>query len=1067
MSRLKIILGTLCLLCLLVWGGFRIWLVQQEPSFRAGIEAFSTIEFLALLYDMALPQDLPGAGEIGRRDYPGRGHSPWVLRTSLDGRPRMLSLAIGPDEWLSYSTETASIHQYWRGGIHFTGPVYDAKHGGEPTSTGTAFLRQPEESAWLVREGDAWIPARVRWRGHGFDPDTGALWLRFELMTPSGAAVRVTEWPERLADGGRTGLERRFLSDARTTPSIALRVRSGASTLEVENARISDTSRIVLEPGETRIVHWFDEPTIPIQHADAVGEEPNAFSEHDCQTCHGVRERIVGPAWSEIALRYQGTNESVTVTQLASRIVEGSDGRWGNVPMSPHPDLTRSEAERLARRVLATEPAEAMAVEVESGGAEATWIYGSSTQPRPDRLHPSLSTTRLSGRGFDPRVGGLAWLPDGRLGVSTWDRDGAVYAIEGWQDGRESVVVERIAEGLHEPLGLAVVDDEIYVMQKQEVTQLIDSNGDGWTDEYRTLSADWRVTSNFHEFGFGLVDQGEYLYGALSVCILNGGKSCREQTPDRGKVFRVSTTTGILEFLASGLRTPNGLGFSADGDLFVTDNQGDWLPASKLIRISPGAFYGWRAPADEQDLGPSVPPTLWLPQNEVGNSPTQPLFLTHGPYQGHVLFGDVFNGGIKRAYLEEVDGQLQGAAFHFTAGLRAPVNRLLEAPGGGIVVGQVGSDGNWGEFGKDRHGIEFLRFSDETAFEPLRVTATVDGFDIHFSRAISADLAVGPEHFSATQWFYIPSEVYGGPKYDLTSVTVSDVRLSRDRTVASLSIDGLEEGNVVYLEMDRRLRSEAGEPLWINEAWYTLTARPEPTVATEAPESSSPLNTLTPAEEAEGWRLLFDGESFDGWKIYGGADDTIEGWTIEEGALKFTRDVSFAGLIWNHVNPLRRAALDLMTEDRFGDFELSIEWKISEGGNSGIFYLVPDEEAALSWTYGLEMQVLDDQRHSDGQLDRRRAGDLYDLKASVQRAAKAAGEWNRARIRVEKNRIEHSLNGVRLLEIVRGSAEWDQAMAASKFAGTEGMGTAKRGHITLQDHGDIVWYRNIKIRELP
>jgi cytochrome c len=981
----------------------------------------------------------------------------------------MISLAIGPEEWLSYSTETASIHQYWRGEIDFTGPVYDAQHGAEPISTGIAFLREPNAGAWLVSEGDEWIPARVRWRGHGFDPASGAVWLRFDLQTPTGAAVTVTEWPERLAGKDRIGLERRFLLDTDTTPSIALRIDPKSSKLEVDNERVADATQLVLGPGETRVVHWFAEPTIPISipQAMAGSETPNALVGHDCQTCHGVRERIVGPAWSEIALRYEGTNASVAVSELASRIIEGSSGRWGTVPMPPHPDLSRKDAEQLARYVLATKPAELTTVESDADEPEATWIYGFSTQPRPDRLHPSLTSTRLSGNGFNPRVGGLAWLPDGRLGVSTWDRDGAVYAIDGWSGGSESVVVERIAEGLHEPLGLAVADDEIYVMQKQEVTQLIDSNDDGWTDEYRTLTNDWRATSNFHEFGFGLVHRGEHLYGALSVCILNGGKSCREQTPDRGKVFRVSRKTGNLEFLASGFRTPNGLGFSPGNDLFVTDNQGDWLPASKLIRLSNGAFYGWRAPGDERDLGPAVPPTLWLPQNEVGNSPTQPLFLTHGPYQGHVLFGDVFNGGIKRAFLEEVDGQLQGAAFHFTAGLQAPVNRLLEAPGGGIVVGQVGSDGNWGEFGKDRHGLEFLRFSDQLAFEPLRVSATTDGFEIHFSQPIAADVAVGTQHFTATQWLYIPSEVYGGPKYDLTDLSISNVRLSRDRKVASLAIDGLKEGHIIYLMMDRRLHSEAGESLWINEAWYTLTARPGPAAAGESVNTSSPINRLTAAEQAEGWRLLFDGQSFDGWKIYGATDDSIEGWTIEDGAFKFTRDVSFAGLIWNHANPFLRAALDLMTKDRFENFELSIDWKISEGGNSGIFYLVPDEEASLSWTYGLEMQVLDDLRHSDGQLDRRRAGDLYDLKASAQRAAKPAGDWNHARILVENDRIEHFLNGVRLLQIVRGSEEWDRAVAASKFAETEGMGVAKRGHITLQDHGDIVWYRNIKVREIP
>ncbi|MEE8165966.1 MAG: DUF1080 domain-containing protein, partial [Myxococcota bacterium] len=228
-----------------------------------------------------------------------------------------------------------------------------------------------------------------------------------------------------------------------------------------------------------------------------------------------------------------------------------------------------------------------------------------------------------------------------------------------------------------------------------------------------------------------------------------------------------------------------------------------------------------------------------------------------------------------------------------------------------------------------------------------------------------------------------------------------------------------------------------------------------------------PPNTLSAAERAAGWRLLFDGESFEGWKIYGAEDDAIEAWVIEGGAFKFTRDVSALGLIWNHINPFSTAAIDLMTRERFSDFELSIDWKISSGGNSGIFYLVPDEEASLAWTYGLEMQVLDDDRHSDGKIEMHRAGDLYDLKASTRRAAKPVGDWNTARIRVEGNHIEHWLNGEKVVEITRGSTEWKRAHDASKFADTEGHGLAKSGHITFQDHGDVVWYRNIKIRELP
>src|SRR5690606_3108539 len=207
------------------------------------------------------------------------------------------------------------------------------------------------------------------------------------------------------------------------------------------------------------------------------------------------------------------------------------------------------------------------------------------------------------------------------------------------------------------------------------------------------------------------------LYFALSACILKGGKSCGEQTRDRGRLLRAALATGRVETVASGLRTPNGVAVTPDGALLVTDNQGDWLPASKLIRVEPGADYGWRPPGQTPDPDRTTPPTLWLPHNEIANSPTQPLVLTRGPYAGQVIFGDVYNGGLKRAALEEVAGTWQGAAFHFSGGLGGPANRLIEVPGGGLVVGEIGSRGNWGEFGKPWYGLELLRFTDEPAFE--------------------------------------------------------------------------------------------------------------------------------------------------------------------------------------------------------------------------------------------------------------------------------------------------------------------------------------------------------------
>ncbi|MEZ4280813.1 MAG: family 16 glycoside hydrolase [Myxococcota bacterium] len=1114
--------------------GFRAWLERQPNETRLAVESFSLLELLSVVYTTVHPVPIDDNAGYGRLDHPGRGHSPWVLRSSLDGRPRMLLVALAPEHWLAYSTETASIHQLWHGDVDFSGPVYDARQGREPLSRGAAWWRPDAATAWRVASADGgWEPAGVRWLGHGFEHGRGALWLRFELVDRAGRTQRITEWPERARDaepesadldpearariaaedGERAGLERVFELEPGDGMAVAVVVASGATASIVSEADPDPDSEhagpvgadalLRLAPGRTRLVQWFDAPQGPIVRAAEVAAAPGEFAAYDCETCHAARERVTGPAWQEIAARHARAHREAAIETLAQHIREGSVGRWGSVAMPAHPDLGRAEAAALAARILETEP-EPDGSDPRAEALEGVPLtYDADVGPRPASLHPSLVSTPIDPPGlsprFTPQVGGLAFLPDGRLAVATWDRDGAVFIVSNGQGAPEDVRIERIAEGLHEPLGLAFADGALHVMQKQEITRLVDHDGDGWTDEYRTLANDWAATSNFHEFGFGLAAVDEHLYAALSVCILAGGKSCPVQTADRGKVLRVSLATGAIERVAEGLRTPNGVSASAAGELFVTDNQGAWLPASKLLRIEPGAHYGWRAP--EASLGAAAagdasstagsagvtgaaraavgeapivtPPTLWLPHNEVANSPTQPVVLQHGPYAGQILFGDVFQGGLKRAVLERVGGAWQGAAFHFSGGLQAPVHRLALAPDGSLVAGQIGSRGNWGEFGKPWYGLEWLRFGSEPAFEPMRIALRRDGFDVVLSRPLAPDAALDARRFRVEDWYYVPSPQYGGPKYDLRRLAVSNVRVAADRRTLSLDLAGLEEGRVVYLRLDPAIRSERGERLWVDEAWYTLNALPEahepavpaasppdPAVGTAAP------NTLSEAERAEGWRLLFDGESFEGWKNYGAEGDAIEGWVVRDGMLEFTRLVSFAGLVWNHLNPFATPALDLMTKERFGDFELSLEWKVSAGGNSGIFYLVEDESERLGWTRSLEMQVLDDAAHPDGQKEKRRAGDLYDVVASRTRAVRPAGEWNEARIRVEGDRIEHWLNGERVVAIERGSPEWERAVAESKHAGVEGFGAARRGHILLQDHGNAVWYRNVKIRTL-
>lgn len=207
------------------------------------------------------------------------------------------------------------------------------------------------------------------------------------------------------------------------------------------------------------------------------------------------------------------------------------------------------------------------------------------------------------------------------------------------------------------------------------------------------------------------------------------------------------------------------------------------------------------------------------------------------------------------------------------------------------------------------------------------------------------------------------------------------------------------------------------------------------------------MNTLTAEERSQGWRLLFDGETTAGWRGFRGPD-MPDGWQVVDGTL--TR-VAAGG--------------DIITMDQFGDFELMLEWQLEPGGNSGIF-IRATEDVERIYESAPEMQVLDDERHADGGSPLTSAGANYGLHAAPRGIVRPAGSWNQVRIVARGAHIEHWLNGVKVVEYELWTPDWEARVKDSKFVEWPQYGRATRGHIGLQDHGDRVAYRNIKIREL-
>ncbi|MFC1724196.1 DUF1080 domain-containing protein [candidate division KSB1 bacterium] len=214
------------------------------------------------------------------------------------------------------------------------------------------------------------------------------------------------------------------------------------------------------------------------------------------------------------------------------------------------------------------------------------------------------------------------------------------------------------------------------------------------------------------------------------------------------------------------------------------------------------------------------------------------------------------------------------------------------------------------------------------------------------------------------------------------------------------------------------------------------------------------VTALTNSEIEEGFTLLFDGNTTNGWRGYNKEIFPEKGWEIDNGALRCIANGKGG---------------DIITEKEYGNFELKLEWKIAKGGNSGIFYRGKESKKDGIWKSAPEMQVLDNENHADAKKGRdgnRKAGTAYDLIPAVPQNARPYGEWNTVKIICRDTHIEHWMNEKKVLEYNTESDKWKKLVKNSKFAPYPEFGQIRKGHIALQDHGNDVWYRNIKIKVL-
>ncbi|MEO8762931.1 MAG: c-type cytochrome [Ginsengibacter sp.] len=743
-----------------------------------------------------------------------RPRDPWAFRSVIDKQPRMLTLALDSECYVTYDLAHCTLYKAWKGGVILEGAAYTNKKNIQPATWGKSYftdsLRPFKWTAMLRGKLDSFQMIN---RGYIFRQNQ--IYLKHILVLSSKDTIHIEERPEFVRnESGQPGLERFFtVSGAPDGVTISLQSRDSIFNLNANST--------------TLITNWFNK--LPDQFPPKLQEDYDARGKYwmeksDCFTCHELDKPTVGPSLHQIAERYP--NEESNVLYLIRKVQRGGTGVWGNSAMTPHGFLKDNEIKVMLDYILSlrpkgeTKPASEKDVEEVTANKYNKPLFGAALEG----IHPSYTLATIHKHDFQPRVGGLAFLPDGRMLVTTWDSIGGVYLLDGVETGdTNKITVKRIASGLAEPLGIQVVNGQIYVLQKQELTHLIDLDGDDVVDEYQAVCNTWGATGDFHEFALGLTYKDNHFYVTLGMAMrLISGE---QQKPDRGRTIKIAMD-GSYEWVNSGLRMPNGITVGPDGELFETDNQGEWTPANKLIHVRQGDFNGmpWGL-TGSTPKPPTVPPAIYMPEDEIANSPSQPILMQDGPYNGQLLHGDVTNGGIKRDFLEKINGEYQGVVFRFTTGLEAGVNRLSRGPDSALYIGGIGMVGGW-SWKEKQFGLQRLKYNGNSTFEMLAVRAKPRGFEIEFTQPLSKVMEITNADFFIQQWWYLPTAGYGGPKMDLENMKVSHVEISKDRTRVLLEIPGLKKGNVVYFSLPERIHNDDGQSLWSSEAWYTLNNIP-------------------------------------------------------------------------------------------------------------------------------------------------------------------------------------------------------------------------------------------------
>jgi hypothetical protein len=665
---------------------------------------------------------------------------------------------------------------------------------------------------------------------------------------------------------------------------------------------------------------------------------------------------------------------------------------------------------------------------------------------------------------------GLCHKPDGTLAICTWEG-------EVWE--RKGEIWTKFAENLMEPNGIHYDPKEevYYVAQKPELTRLVDLNKDGVCDRYECISDAFGISGEYHEYHYGpVVDSLGRKYASLNLAARGeftvpdgkpfgkGGGNMSYNAPWRGWVYR-SDRKGHFQPLASGFRSPCGIGMSPQDELFITDNQGDWVADCALYHVREGNFYGHPAslparPDFSKDKVLSLsakdfekirtPPAVWLIRETIANSPGSPIWDTtegkFGPFEGQMFIGDQRQSNYFRSGVEKVNGEYQGWCVDFLRGLDSgPVKMSFDGKGR-LWSAQVGR--GWFSKGGKRTAIQYVDWDGKTTpFAIHSASLTKTGFEVKFTQRIGRKTTP-----KITSWSYHYYSTYGSPPIDPKELKIKNYQLSKDRKTVTFDVP-LQPGKVYAIEFAEQKNTEA-KLLDYSTIYYSL-------------------NNLRPAKEPRPGRNV-------GWSLAGSSwnrndkarptPPVVMPLPLEKCTLPTPKNATVLDASqWTNADwkfdkkgVMPRGKGNNLTKQSYGDARIHLEfrfdpsdnpeWKGQLYGNSGIFLMS-----------GYELQVVNSFQNptfADGTC-----GSIYGQHPPQVNASRKPGEWQaydilmKAPVFSDKGTVEKPM---RVTVFHNGRLIHDDAWVYGEVGGPY----KKHGKrpLMIQDHkGTGVSFRNLWI----